>query len=150
MEVWRSAETDSEETHLTAAHRRTMAQTPHFQDNPLVTVFGKSGSASCYAVRDFLYRNDVPFRWVELRTDEEARTIGVDSITDDRLPVCVFADQTRIERPTIQQISEKLGWFGDPSQTQYDLAIYGAGPAGLSAAVYGAPAGLKTVLVERW
>jgi len=127
-----------------------MTETPSSPDNPVVTVYGRAGSAPCYAVRDFLYRNDVRFRWVELRTDEDARMHGLDGITDNHLPVCVFADQTRIERPTIQQISQKLGWFGDPSRTQYDLAIYGAGPAGLSAGVYGASEGLKTVLVERW
>ena len=55
-----------------------------------------------------------------------------------------------MERPTIRQITEKLGWFHDPCRSEYDLAIFGAGPAGLSAAVYGASEGLKTVVVERW
>ncbi|MGH9589328.1 MAG: NAD(P)/FAD-dependent oxidoreductase [Terracidiphilus sp.] len=54
-----------------------------------------------------------------------------------------------MECPTIRQITEKLGWFRNPSRAEYDLAIYGAGPAGLSAAVYGASEGLKTVLIER-
>ncbi len=115
-----------------------------------MTVYGRTGSAQCYAVRDFLYRNDVPFKWVEVVNDESARAIGVDSVAEERLPICVFSDGTRLERPTIRQISEKLGWFGDPSLTEYDLAIYGAGPAGLSAAVYGASEGLKTVVIERW
>jgi thioredoxin reductase (NADPH) len=55
-----------------------------------------------------------------------------------------------MESPTIRQVIEKLGWFANPSRAEYDLAIYGAGPAGLSAAVYGSSDGLKTVLVERW
>jgi thioredoxin reductase (NADPH) len=55
-----------------------------------------------------------------------------------------------MERPEIRQITEKLGWFRAPSQSEYDLAIYGAGPAGLSAAVYGASEGLRTVVIERW
>ena len=71
-------------------------------------------------------------------------------MADQRLPVCVFADGTRMECPSIRQITEKLGWFQNPSRSEYDLAIYGAGPAGLSAAVYGASEGLKTVVVERW
>jgi thioredoxin reductase (NADPH) len=54
-----------------------------------------------------------------------------------------------MECPTVRQITEKLGWFHDPCRSQYDLAIYGAGPAGLSAAVYGASEGLTTILVER-
>jgi thioredoxin reductase (NADPH) len=92
----------------------------------------------------------VPFEWVEIRSNEQARQIGVEHARDPRLPVCVFPDGTRLERPTVRQIIEKLGWFHTPSCTQYDLAIYGAGPAGLSAAVYGASEGLKTVVVERW
>lgn len=116
----------------------------------VVTVFGRTGSPPCYAVRDFLYRNDIPFEWVEVRRDDEARAIGLESASDPRLPVCVFADGTRVERPTIRSIAERLGWFHDPSLAEYDLAIYGAGPAGLSAAVYGASEGLRTVVVERW
>ena len=117
---------------------------------PVVKVFGRTGSPSCYAVRDFLYRNDIPFEWVEIRTEDEARAIGLERASDDRLPVCVFSDGTRVEHPTIRSIAEKLGWFHDPSRSEYDLAIYGAGPAGLSAAVYGASEGLKTVVVERF
>jgi thioredoxin reductase (NADPH) len=71
-------------------------------------------------------------------------------LDDQRLPVCVFPDGTRLERPTVRQIAEQLGWLLNPSRSEYDLAIYGAGPAGLSAAVYGASEGLKTVVVERW
>jgi glycine/D-amino acid oxidase-like deaminating enzyme len=65
------------------------------------------------------------------------------------LPVCIFGDGARLECPTLRQIVEKLGWFRDPSRSAYDLAIYGAGPAGLSAAVYGASEGLATIVVER-
>jgi thioredoxin reductase (NADPH) len=115
-----------------------------------VKVFGRTGSPQGFAVRDFLYRNDVAFEWIELHTDDEARAIGLESVADDRLPVCVFDDGTRMDRPTIRRISEKLGWFRDPSMSEYDLAIYGAGPAGLSAAVYGASEGLKTIVIERW
>jgi len=115
-----------------------------------VKVFGRNGSAQAYAIRDFLHRSDVPFAWVELTSDEQAREIGVASANDPRLPVCLFPDGTRMENPTIRQITEKLGWFRDPSLSEYDLAIYGAGPAGLSADVYGASEGLKTVVVERW
>ena len=48
---------------------------------------------------------------------------------DPRLPICVFPDGTRLESPTIRQVAEKLGWIHDPSRSEYDLAIYGAGPA---------------------
>jgi thioredoxin reductase (NADPH) len=112
---------------------------------------GAPGNARAYAIRDFLYRSDVPFEYVECRSDTEARErAGVSGMRDSRLPVCLFPDGTRMDCPTIRQITEKLGWFANPSRSEYDLAIYGAGPAGLSAAVYGAADGLKVVCVERW
>jgi thioredoxin reductase (NADPH) len=118
---------------------------------PLVKVIGRPGSALAHAIRDFLQRSDVPFESVQIASDDEARALaGVEHLHDSRLPVCVFADGTRMECPTLRQILEKLGWFRTPSRSEYDLAIYGAGPAGLSAAVYAASDGLKTVLVERW
>jgi len=114
-------------------------------------LYGKRGCPAAYAIRDFLHRSDIPFEWIELRDDEHARKeLGIENVDDSRLPICIFGDGTRIERPSVRQITEKLGWFRNPSRSEYDLAIYGAGPAGLSASVYGASEGLKTVLVERF
>lgn len=115
-----------------------MTDRPSGKKLPSVRIFGKTESAPAYAIRDFLHRGDVPFEWTELKNDEQAREVGVENLSDQRLPVCIFSDSTRMEAPTIRQITEKLGWFRDPSRSEYDLAIYGAGPAGLSAAVYGA------------
>jgi thioredoxin reductase (NADPH) len=135
----------------------TLGSDPHRIDAPsgrgraLVKIYGRLGNASAYAIRDFLHRCDVPFEWVPLDSDQDAREqADVEHLRDERLPVCVFPDGTRMEAPTIRQITERLGWFRNPSRTEYDLAIYGAGPAGLSAALYGAADGLSTVVVERW
>jgi thioredoxin reductase (NADPH) len=115
-----------------------------------VKILGRTASSRGYLIRDFLHRSDVPFEWIELASDEDARTqAGVSHVRDNRLPVCIFPDGTRLECPTLRQITEKLGWFRDPTRAEYDLAIYGAGPAGLSAAVYGASEGLSTVVIER-
>lgn len=113
-------------------------------------VYGPPGSPQAHALRDFLHRSDVPFDSVEIQQDEQARALGLDGLSDRRLPVVIFDDGTRLDSPTIRQVIDKLGWFHAPSRSEYDLAIYGAGPAGLSAAVYGASEGLKTVVVERW
>jgi thioredoxin reductase (NADPH) len=112
-------------------------------DGRKIQLIGRRGSADAYAIRDFLYRSDVPFDWVEATGDSEL-------VNEKRLPVCVFPDGTRMECPTLRQILEKLGWFRNPSRSEYDVSIYGGGPAGLSATVYAASEGLKTVLVERY
>src|ERR1700726_3396660 len=118
---------------------------------PAVRIYGTRGSAACYSIRDFLHRSDIPFRWIDLTTDEQASTEArVSGLDDARLPICVFPDGARLERATVPQITEKLGWFRSPSREEYDLAIYGAGPAGLSAAVYASSEGLKTILIERY
>src|SRR3984885_15058656 len=117
---------------------------------PVVKILGKPGSPIAYAIRDFLHRSDVPYEWIELQKDEQARAAGVPTVPETKFPVCIFPDGARLECPTVRQITEKLGWFRDPSRSEYDLAIYGAGPAGLSAGVYGASEGLRTVLIERW
>jgi len=128
-----------------------MAEQSTIGKTPLVKILGRPGSATAYAIRDYLHRSDVPFEWIQLSSDEQARMqAGVDHLQDPRLPVCIFADGTRIECPSLRQITEKLGWFRSPLHSEYDLAIYGAGPAGLSAAVYGASEGLTTVLIERF
>ena len=118
---------------------------------PAVRLYGKRGSPQAYAIRDFLQRSDVPFEWIELGSQEQAhKELGLEEVDDARLPICIFPDGTRMERPTVRQVTEKLGWFRHPSRSEYDVAIYGAGPAGLSASVYAASEGLRTVLVERF
>jgi thioredoxin reductase (NADPH) len=118
---------------------------------PAIKIYGTRGSAACYSIRDFLHRSDVPFQWIDLTSHQQARAQAqVSALEDQRLPICEFPDGTRIERATVRQVLEKLGWYRNPSREEYDLAIYGAGPAGLSAAVYGASEGLKTVVIERY
>ena len=133
---------------------------PQLGNSPLVTekptqpalkIYGTRGSSACYNIRDFLHRSDVPFQWIDLTSDQQPRAEAqVSGLGDRRLPICEFPDGTRIDRATVRQILEKLGWFQNPSREEYDLAIYGAGPAGLSAGVYGATEGLKTVVIERY
>src|SRR5258708_40203973 len=116
----------------------------------MVRIYGRMRSANGYAIRDFLHRCDIPFEWIELGSDKEAKELArVQHLSDSRLPVCVFHDGTRLECPTIRQITEKLGWFTNPARSEYDLAIYGAGPAGPSPPGDGAARGLPPALGGR-
>ncbi len=115
-----------------------------------VRVVGHRFSKESHDLRDFLVRNRVPARWLDVERDGEARELlrvaGVDA---ERLPVALLEDGTVLERPTILELAERLGVAGTPAQDHYDLVVVGGGPAGLAAAVYGASEGLKTVMVER-
>lgn len=112
-------------------------------------LYGRRASARAYELRDFLSRSVVAFEWIELRDESHARRVGLDGVDDPRLPLCVLPDGRRVEAATVRELAARLGWIAEPRATEYDLSIYGAGPAGLSAAVYAASEGLRTVLVER-
>jgi thioredoxin reductase (NADPH) len=115
-----------------------------------VRVIGHRFSRETHELRDFLARNRVPARWLDVERDAEARELlTVVGVEDDRLPVTLLEDGTVLERPTVLELAERLGVTGQPAADHYDLVIVGGGPAGLAAAVYGASEGLRTVLVER-
>ena len=110
---------------------------------------GASDSAQAFELRDFLSRSVVDYDWIAL-DDQSARALhGITGIADARLPVCDFPDGTRLYAADVRSVAEHLGWVHKPRLKEYDVSIYGAGPAGLSAAVYAASEGLTTVLIER-
>ncbi|HEX4437126.1 MAG TPA: FAD-dependent oxidoreductase [Solirubrobacteraceae bacterium] len=115
-----------------------------------VRVIGHRFSRETHELRDFLARNRVPARWLDVERDAEARELlVVAGITEDRLPVTLLEDGAILERPSVLELAERIGVSSQPAAEHYDLVIVGGGPAGLAAAVYGASEGLRTVLVER-
>jgi len=115
-----------------------------------VRVIGHRFSKETHDLRDFLARNRVPGRWLDVERDSEARELlTVAGVDGDHLPVALLEDGAVLERPTVLELAERLGIAAQPAQDHYDLVIVGGGPAGLAAAVYGASEGLKTVMVER-
>jgi thioredoxin reductase (NADPH) len=115
-----------------------------------VRIVGHRFSRESHDLRDFLVRNRVPARWLDVERDGEARELlQVAGVAAERLPVVLLEDGTVLERPTILELAERLGVAAAPAQDHYDLVVVGGGPAGLAAAVYGASEGLKTVMVER-
>jgi thioredoxin reductase (NADPH) len=115
-----------------------------------VRLIGHRFSRETHDLRDFLVRNRVPGRWLDIERDAEARQLlRVAGIDEERLPVALLEDGSVLERPTVLELAERLGVAGQPASEHYDLVIVGGGPAGLAAAVYGASEGLKTIMVER-
>lgn len=115
-----------------------------------IKLFGEVKSSKAYRIRDFLQRNGVQFQWIEISCDDDAEScVGLASLSDPGFPVLTVGDRT-LYAPSLTQIVQAIGWAVTPAAKEYDLAVYGAGPAGLSAAVYGASEGLRTILVERY
>lgn len=115
-----------------------------------VRMFGTRDSAEAWEIRDFLKRSVVEFDWIELTCNDDChRELGLPELTNIRLPVVELPDGERLFAPSLREVAARLGFLAKPKLRQYDLSIYGAGPAGLSAAVYAASEGLSTVLIER-
>jgi thioredoxin reductase (NADPH) len=115
-----------------------------------IRVVGHRWSAPSHEVKDFLTRNQVPFKWLELERDAEAATLLAANDSDaDHLPLVILETGETLEAPSTFEVAEALGKLSTPSLPFYDLIVIGGGPAGLGAAVYGASEGLDTILVER-
>ncbi len=117
-----------------------------------VRVLGHRWSSSSYSVRDFLARNQVPYRFFDAETAD--RNPEIQSLIDQnggaaaKYPVVIFSDGSSLSEPTITDIATQLGLRTRAEISFYDLLIVGGGPAGLGAAVYGASEGLRTVMIE--
>ncbi|MGW2662290.1 FAD-dependent oxidoreductase [Nocardia tengchongensis] len=112
-------------------------------------VVGHRWSARCSEVREFLARNQLPYRWYQVDEPEGARLLTAANATEDQCPVIINPGGDVLIMPTDAQLAEGVGLNVDASSDFYDLIVIGGGPAGLGAAVYGASEGLRTVLVER-
>ncbi|HEX2180879.1 MAG TPA: FAD-dependent oxidoreductase [Rubrobacteraceae bacterium] len=114
-----------------------------------IRVVGHQLSAQSHQIKDFLSRNLVPYQWLDVEIDEEARDLLELSGSDgSQLPLVILPDGVSLAQPANVEIAERIGLKTHPGMPFYDLVIVGAGPAGLAAAVYGASEGLSTLLVE--
>lgn len=115
-----------------------------------IRVAGTLWSAACHNVKDFLARNRIPYQWLDIENDAEARTlVAAISQEDRRLPVVFFPDGTILIEPEQRTLAGKIGMNTQAAQPFYDLIIVGGGPAGLGAAVYSASEGLRTLMIEQ-
>ncbi len=112
-------------------------------------VVGPRWSARDHQVRDFLSRNQIPFKWLDPEKGEGALELLTRySLSDDCLPAVLFADGSSLSQPSIAELAARVGLKTEAKSDYYDLVVIGGGPAGLAAAVYGASEGLCVLLVE--
>ena len=114
-----------------------------------LSVIGHRWSLKDHLVRNFLSRNHVPYRWLDVTGSPEAQKLLTDRQLDpDRLPVVLFSDGSALPDADPETLAARVGLSVQAAQEFYDLVVIGAGPAGLGAAVYGASEGLRTLVIE--
>jgi len=122
----------------------------HVQDYQGIKVLGHQYSPKSHEIKDFLAGNLIPYQWIDVDTHAKAAELmGIHQISDDQLPAVIFENGEHLLQPTLSSIASQIGLSPKAKIDVYDVVIIGAGPSGLSAAVYGASEGLKTLLIER-
>ena len=112
-------------------------------------VVGPRWSPRDHQVRDFLSRNQIPFKWLDPeKGDGAVEMLAKYNLTDNLLPAVLFADGSSLTQPTIAELALRVGLKTEATSDYYDLVVIGGGPAGLAAAVYGTSEGLRVLLVE--
>ncbi len=120
---------------------------PDFQG---IRVVGYQYSSKSHELKDFLSGNLIPYQWIDVEKDAKAEDflkLGQAALED--LPLVIMEDGKVFKSPTKQEVAQAMGKNAKATEEVYDVAIIGAGPAGLAAAVYGGSEGLKTVLIEK-
>src|SRR5215472_10346539 len=115
-----------------------------------IKVVGHRWSAPSSQLRDFLARNQVPYRWYSVDDPEGQRLLEAAGADGRDLPVLITVDGEALVAPLQSEVATRVGLATTPERDFYDLVVVGGGPAGLGAAVYGASEGLKTLLVEKF
>ncbi|WP_020465474.1 FAD-dependent oxidoreductase [Singulisphaera acidiphila] len=113
-------------------------------------VIGSRYSQDTFRIRDFLAQNRVLFTWLDLEANPQVNLLLQQfGVSESDTPVVACGRLLLLRNPSTRKLAETIGIRRTPEQVVYDLAVVGAGPAGLAAAVYGASEGLNTVILER-
>jgi thioredoxin reductase (NADPH) len=113
-------------------------------------VIGSRYSKHTLRVREFLAKNLVPFTWMDLEDAPQVKQfLEQAGLTEADTPVVTWGHKLLLRNPSNTELADALALRRPLERTVYDLAVVGAGPAGLAAAVYGASEGLNTVVLER-
>src|SRR5215471_18782720 len=124
--------------------RRLLAETGVFG----LKVVGPGKCRDTMLVREFLFKNFVPFNWFDSASEKGQRLI-TEWGSPGRSPVIKFSDGRQLINPTLRELAQTAGVWRHCPPGPVDLAIIGAGPAGMAAAVYAASEGVSTVVLDR-
>jgi thioredoxin reductase (NADPH) len=115
-----------------------------------IRVIGNRWSPKVHAIKDFLARSRVPYRWLDPESDQQAHKIAARIGGDaEKNAVVLFPDGGSLVDPDVHAVAAKLGLDTEPDSRYWDLIIVGGGPAGVTASIYAASDGLRTIVVEQ-
>jgi thioredoxin reductase (NADPH) len=115
-----------------------------------IKILGYQWSPKSHAIKDFFSGNLIPYQWINIESHANAeKVLNEHEISKEELPAVICEDGSILKDPTMAEIGEKTGMNSSAAKKIYDVAIIGAGPAGLAAAVYGGSEGLDTILIEK-
>ncbi|MDR6632630.1 thioredoxin reductase (NADPH) [Phyllobacterium sp. 1468] len=113
------------------------------------TIVGSENDAGVIRLQGFFRRNGHPFVIIDPVKDADAAELFARAGTSlASLPLVVLADGSILQNPNVEQVAASLGMSSEPSRNHYDVAVVGAGPAGLSTAVYAASEGLTVAVCD--
>ena len=119
-------------------------------NRPNITMYGAPWCPDCKRAKKFLAAQRVPYHWIDVDQDETGlRHIEALQNGGRSIPTIEFGDGAVLIEPSDEEIAQQLGLDIEASLPFYDVAIIGGGPAGLSAAIYGAREGMEVIVIEK-
>jgi thioredoxin reductase (NADPH) len=115
-----------------------------------IRVAGTLWSLPSHQVKDFLTRHQIPYQWLDIEKDSNARHL-VEEISREqtKLPVIFFPDGKTLFQPDLTELAERVGLQTRAALPFYDIVVVGSGPAGLAAAVYAGSEGYRCLVIEK-
>ena len=115
-----------------------------------ITVYGAYWCPDCRISKQFLGENQIPYQWVNIEEDKEGEKHITELNKGKRIiPTITFGDDSFLVNPSNTELADKLGLVTTAKRTHYDLIVLGAGPAGLTAALYAGREAIDTLVIER-
>ncbi len=111
------------------------------------TIVGEPESRRAYELRDIFSRAAIPYEFLDFESDEGAAVLAQHGGSQPDLPLLLMHPSSVLTDPSDVEIVEQLGFVSAPPEGECDVAVLGAGPSGMSAAVYATSEGLRTVMV---
>jgi thioredoxin reductase (NADPH) len=115
-----------------------------------IKFYGASWCPDSQRVKRLLGRHNIDYRWFDIDSDIKAAK-QLEKFTNERkpIPTLAFDDGTVLNNPTEHELANKLGATVDGGANFHDLIVIGAGPTGLSSAIYTTREGIDTILLEK-